>query len=159
VLIELDPTMNNADLGHQRADLVAAQLEVARLRAVLSKDADPLVSFRPPEDASPELVATQRQFLQDQVAEQQAKLAALDRQAAQKLAERTTSAATIGKIEAVLPLLQQQVDIRKTLFEHETGSRLVYLQTLQTLVEQQQTLTVEKSRLREAEAALAAAME
>ncbi len=155
VLIELDPTINDAELGHQRTDLIAAQLEVARLRAVLSEDGDPIANFKPPDDASPDLIATQRQFLLDQIAEQQAKLAALDRQAAQKVAERETAAASIGKIEAVLPLLQQQVDIRKTLFEHETGSRLVYLQTLQTLVEQQQSLTVEKSRLREAEAALA----
>jgi len=155
VLIELDPTINDAELGHQRSDLIAAQLEVARLRAVLSEDGDPIANFKPPDDASPDLVATQRQFLLDQIAEQHAKLGALDRQAGQKVAERATAAASIGKIEAVLPLLQQQVDIRKTLFEHETGSRLVYLQTLQTLVEQQQDLTVEKSRLREAEAALA----
>ena len=158
VLIELDPTINDAELGHQRADLIAAELEVARLRAVLS-DGDPIVNFRPPDNASPGLIATQRQFLLDQIAEQHAKLAALDRQAAQKVAERATSAASIGKIEAVLPLLQQQVDIRKTLFEHETGSRLVYLQTLQTLVEQQQDLAVQKSRLRESEAALATIIE
>ena len=154
VLIELDPTMNDADLGHQRSDLIAARLEVARLRAVLS-EGDPTANFKPPEGASLDLVATQRQFMVDQLAEQQAKLATLDRQAAQKAAERATAAASIGKIEAVLPLLQQQVDIRKTLFEHETGSRLIYLQTLQTLVEQQQSLTIEKSKLREADAALA----
>jgi hemolysin D len=93
------------------------------------------------------------------LAEEHAKLADLDRQAAQKSAERATAAASIDKIAAVLPLLKQQVDIRKTLFEHETGSRLVYLQTLQTLVEQQQGLIVEKSRLHEAEAALAAIIE
>src|SRR5215472_10412978 len=87
VLIKLDPTMNDADLGHQRADLIAAQLEVARLRAVLSETGDPIANFKPPEGASPDLVATQRQFLLDQIAEQQAKLAALDRQAAQKVAE------------------------------------------------------------------------
>jgi membrane fusion protein, hemolysin D len=159
VLIELDPTINDADLRHERADLVAAQLEVARLRAVLSGDADPVAHFAPPSDASPDLIATQRQFLIDELAEEQAKLAALDGQAAQKNAERATAAASIDKIAAVLPLLQQQVDIRKTLFEHETGSRLIYLQTLQTLVEQQQDLMVEKSRLHEAEAALAAIIE
>ena len=154
VLIELDPTMNDADLGHQRSDLIATQLEVARLRAVLS-EGDPIANFKPPEGATPDLVATQRRFLMDQLAEQQAKLAALDRQAGQRSAERATAAAGIAKLEAVLPLLQQQVDIRKTLFEHETGSRLVYLQTLQTLVEQQQDLNVQKGHLHEAEAALA----
>ncbi len=52
------------------------------------------------------LVATQRQYLLDQTAEQRTKLAALDRQRAQKEAERATSAATIAKIEAMIPLLQ-----------------------------------------------------
>ena len=135
---------------------MSAQLEAARLRAILSEAADPLEEFKPPAGARPDLVATQHRFLLDQVGEQRAKLAALDRQAAQRVAERATAAASIGKIEAVLPLLQQQVEIRKTLFEHETGSRLVYLQTLQTYVEQQQDLAVQKSRLKETEAALAA---
>jgi hemolysin D len=36
VLIELDTTMNEAERNHLRSDLVSAQLDVARLHAVLS---------------------------------------------------------------------------------------------------------------------------
>ena len=36
VLIELDPTMTTAEQEHIRSDLIAAQLDVARLRAALS---------------------------------------------------------------------------------------------------------------------------
>ena len=36
VLIELDPTMNEAERNHLRSDLTSAQLDVARLRAALS---------------------------------------------------------------------------------------------------------------------------
>jgi len=36
VLIELDPTMNAAELGHLKSDLIAAELDVARLRAALA---------------------------------------------------------------------------------------------------------------------------
>src|SRR5260370_40210197 len=64
-----------------------------------------------------------------------------------------------AKIEAVIPLLQQQVDVRKTLMEHETGSKLIYLQTLQQLVEQQQERVVQQNKYREAEAAVAAIRE
>jgi hemolysin D len=159
VLIELDPTMNTAEREHLQSDLIAAQLDVARLRAALSDGPDPLVDFRPPAGASPVLVATQRQHLITQTAEKRAKLAALDRQLAEKEAERATATARIGKLQALIPLLQQQVDVRKTLFEHETGSKLIYLQTLQQLVEQQQELEVQKSRYREAEAAVAAVSE
>ena len=36
VLIELDPTMSGAELGHSKSDLMAAQLDAARLRAALA---------------------------------------------------------------------------------------------------------------------------
>src|SRR5262249_5568599 len=117
VLIELDPTMNQAEVGHFRSDLIAAQLDVARLRAALAGHADPLEDFNPPEAASPALIEMQRQFLRSQVAEHNAKLAEIDRQRSQKEAERATVAATIDKFEATIPLLAQRVEIRKYLFE------------------------------------------
>src|SRR5690242_9199335 len=49
--------------------------------------------------------------------------------------------------------------MRKTLLEHETGSKLLYLQTLQQLVEQQQERAVQKSKFNEVEAAVAAIKE
>jgi hemolysin D len=100
VLIELDPTMNAAESEHLQSDLIAAQLDVARLRAALADGPDPLADFQPPAGANPSLVASQRQYLLTQTSEIRAKLAALDRQLAQKGAERATSAATIAKIEA-----------------------------------------------------------
>jgi hemolysin D len=155
VLIELDSTINSAEREHSSADLMAAELDAARLRAALVDNGDPEASFQPPAGAAPELVATQRKFLADQLAEQRAKLSGLDRQQAQKQAERATSAATVAKIDALLPILQQQLDVRKTLYEHETGSKLAYLQALREYTEQQQELAVQKSHTREADAALA----
>jgi membrane fusion protein, hemolysin D len=159
VLIELDPTMNEAELGHLRGDLLAAQLDVARLRAALAEGDDPAADFAPPAEASAAQVATQRRFLIDQVREQRAKLAALDRQRVQKEAERGTIARTIDKLQATLPLLQQRVDIRKTLYDHETGSKWNYLEILQALVDGQKELEVQKSKYQESEAALAAIIE
>ena len=95
----------------------------------------------------------------DQTAEHRAKLAALDRQKAQQEAELATIAATVGKFEHALPILQERVDIRKTLFDHNTGSKVNYLEILQALVDQQQDLIIQNSRLREADAALAAISE
>src|SRR5438552_723162 len=123
VLIELDPTINAAERERLQGDLIAAQLDSARLRAAVADGPDPVADFHPPAEASPALVATQRQYLISQIAEHRSKIAALDRQLAQKEAEQATSAATIAKIEALIPLLRAQVDVRKTLFEHETGSK------------------------------------
>ena len=91
--------------------------------------------------------------------EHRAKIAALARQQAQKEAEHATTAATIHKLETLIPVIQPRVDIRKTLIDKELGSKLTYFETLQLLVEQQEELGVQKSHLREAEAAVAAISE
>ena len=158
-LIELDPTMSAAEREHIQGDLIGAQLDAARLRAALAAGDNPIPDFHPPEGASPALIATQLQFLQNQTAEHRAKVAALDRQQAQKVAERATIAATIGKLQATIPVVQQRLDVRKSLYDKEFGSKLQYLETLQQLVEQQQDLAVQKSRYQEAEAAVGAIAE
>jgi hemolysin D len=158
VLIELDPTISQAETSHLESDLIAAELDVARLRAALS-DGDVVANFEPPEGAPPALVATQRKFLADQAAEQRAKLAVLDRQRAQKEAERATIGATVDKLEASLPVMQERLDIRRTLYDHSTGSKASYLELLQPFIEEQQELKVQKSKINEATSALAAITE
>jgi hemolysin D len=156
ILIELDPTMNEAERNHLRSDLISAQLDVARLSAALSGSDDPVTEFRPPAAAPPSLVAMQRQFLVSQTGEFAAKLEALDRQRAQKEAEHATIAATIAKLDATIPILQERVNIRKGLADKELVSKIIYLETLHQLVDQQQDRKVQESRYRETEAALAA---
>src|SRR6516165_9357515 len=55
VLIELDPTMTGAEQERYKSDLLAAELDVARLRAALdwlgNPAADPFEQFKPPQFA------------------------------------------------------------------------------------------------------------
>ena len=155
-LIELDPTVNAAERDHLHNDLLAEQINIARLRAVLAGGDDPAGVFTPPDEADPALISAQRQLLLNQVAEHRSKIAALARQQAQKEAEQGTIAATIHKLETTIPVIQQRVDIRKTLMDKELGSKLTYFEILQALVEQQEDLGVQKSHLQEAVAATAA---
>jgi hemolysin D len=154
-----DPVLNAAERDHLHNDLLAEQLNIARLRAALAGGDDPVADFTPPVDADPALISTQRQLLLNQVTEHRAKIAALSRQQAQKEAEQATTLATIHKLETMIPVIQPRVDIRKTLMEKELGSKLTYYETLQLLVEQQEELSVQKSHLHEAEAAVAAVRE
>ncbi len=156
VLIELDPTMSGAELEHMKSDLLSAQLDAARYRAALTGQEKPLDAFQPPKEAAPELIEMHRQYLVSQSAEQNSKLAEIDRQLSQKEAERDTIAATIEKLQATIPLLQERVDVRKYLYNKELGSKIIYLTELQDLVGQQHDLTVQKSRYREADAAVSA---
>ena len=159
VLIELDPTVNAAERDHLHNDLLAERLNIARLRAALADGDDPAAGFTPPAEADSALINAQRQLLLNQVTEHRAKIAALARQQAQKEAEQATTAATIHKLEKTIPVIQQRVDIRKTLMDRELGSKLTYFEILQLLVEQQEELGVQKSHLHEAEAATAAIRE
>jgi hemolysin D len=93
------------------------------------------------------------------MAELQAQLAGFDRQAEQQEANRVAVAATIEKLNAVLPLLRQELDMRKSLYERKVGSKLAYLDAQERVVEMERDLVVQRSRLGEAQAAAAAVIE
>jgi hemolysin D len=137
-----------------KADLIATELDIARLRAALAPD-DPMAAFIPPNGASRQAIELHRQFLATQMAEQSTKLSELDKQLAQKKAESDTIAATIAKLDATIPLLEERVNVRKYLYDKAIGSKITYLTEAQELVGQQHDILVQQSRLREAQAATA----
>jgi hemolysin D len=139
--------------------LLAAELDTARLGAVLAAVSGGPAGFAAPEGATPQQIEVQRALMLSQIEEFRAKLAGLDRQVAQNEANRAAVAATVQKLTLAIPLLQQRVEARKYLMEKEVGSRLTYLEIEQDLVEHEQELQVQQARLEEAKAALAALLE
>lgn len=158
-LIELDTTSVDAELGHQQGDLMAARIDIARLRAVIANRDDPVSAFAPPVDAPADLVQMYRGLLMSQSSEQKAKLAAIDGQLAQKAAERDTLQASVDKLKSTIVPLQQRVEIREQLFRKELGSKVTYLTELQDLVGQRQDILVQEKRSNETDAAVAALTE
>jgi hemolysin D len=156
VLIEIDPTINEAEARQARRDLRTTRLDIARLRAAATDTGDPIEAFTPPADADALQISDERRFLESQVAEHRAKVGALDRQRQQKEAEVEATAATVAKFEAMIPVLQQRFEIRRNLTSQELGSKLQYLEMLQSLTEMRQELKVQQSNKRVAEAAAAA---
>ncbi|MFG1479639.1 HlyD family type I secretion periplasmic adaptor subunit [Xanthobacter sp. V4C-4] len=153
VLVEIDPTANDADARRLDHDLAQDRLDIARLSALLAEDA---ASFAPPADAAPELIATARRQMEEQQAEHEARLSGLDRQMAQKGAELQSVKAVIAKGEALLPLLREQLAMRETLMSKGLGTKVLFLEAQQRLVEQEQQLIVDGHRSAEAAAALGA---
>src|SRR5262245_51486119 len=88
VLIELDPTASTAERDRLAGELLAARLDVARLSAMQSDSVDPTMAFSAPPGATPAQIALAGQLLASQLAERNAKLAGIDRQAAQQEANR-----------------------------------------------------------------------
>jgi hemolysin D len=159
VLIELDPTISGAESDRLAKELLAARLDVNRLRALLSEGKDPAASFVAPEGASSAQIELHRTLLSYQLEEYRAKLANLDEQYTQAEASHAGAAAQVQKLTLSIPLLQKRVAALKTLVDRGWGEVLQYLQLSQDLVEHQQELEAQKAKLAETGAALASVKE
>jgi membrane fusion protein, hemolysin D len=155
VLIELDRTVTQAERRHVVHDLIASQLDVARLVALrdnfeLSTMPGDIVV--PPGASQADVIRT-RSSMRAQAGEQLAKLAALVRQIEQKKAEAGSVTANIAKIDASMPLVEETASIRKKAMEIQYGNHIAYLDAQTRLVEQQNERLVQQRKLVEIAAA------
>jgi hemolysin D len=155
ILIELDPTVARAERERSAHDLMVARLDDARLsalRAGIEVGTGP-VDFVPPDHATSFEVLRTRATMHAQAQEQAAKVSAVERQMAQKAAEAEEVAATIAKLEASMPLVEEEADVRRKAMQIEFGNRIAYLEAQAKLVEQQHELIIQRNRTGEAAAA------
>jgi hemolysin D len=155
ILIELDRTVTQAEWKHVASDLIASQLDVARLVAL--RDAFDKGTIPPniavPTGASQSDVVRTRSSMRSQAGEQVAKLASIVRQIEQKKAEAESVTATIAKIDASMPLVEETASIRKKAMEIQYGNHIAYLDAQTRLVEQQNERLVQQRKLVEIAAA------
>jgi hemolysin D len=156
VLIEIDTTVSASERDRLKNDHMQAMLDAARLKTALTLDGDPVAGFVPPEGATDTQIVLQKKLLANQVDEIRAKLSDLDHQIAQNTGNRDAVASTITKLTESIPYLEKRAEARKYLLDKGYGSKLDYLSIEQDLVEHQQELQVQKGRLAEAEAEIAA---
>ena len=151
VLIELDPVQARAERDRYSEELQHAELELGILNGLWNS----LKSHSPPHlagvsnGASAEDIAAAQSDMRARYDEQVAALADLDQQVIEKQAEAAGSNNAVSKLQASLPYVQQQVDLRNDLLKLQYSSKLAYLQAQQALVEQTHEITVlqsEKSR-------------
>ena len=158
VLFRLDVTIAAAEHARVARELMDAELNLAGLRA-LQRDLETgngLGSFVAPEGASADEAAETKAAAAARRAGEMAKLAGLDQQIAGKQAEEAENAATIAKLTASLPWLEQKAQLRETLLHNEFGNRLAWLDAEQDLVEGRTALAVQQRHGPEIVAALGA---
>lgn len=154
VLIELDRTVTQAERKHVAQDLVASQLDVARLVALRDGFSGTIpTDLTPPAGAMETDIARARSSMKAQASEQLAKLASINRQIEQKAAEFQSTTATIAKIDASLPLVEESATIRRKAMEIQYGNHIAYLEAQTKLVEQRNERMVQQRKLVEVEAA------
>lgn len=155
VLIELDRTVTQAERRRVLQDLILAQLDAARL-GTLRDHFDDLASARdlvaPPGAAEPSIVRT-RTAMQAQAAEQLAKMASIGQQIEQKRGEAQSVAATVAKIDASLPLVEETARIRRQAMQIQYGNQIAYLDAQSRLLDQQNERVIQSRKLVEIEAA------
>jgi len=154
VLIELDRTVTQAERKHVAQDLVASQLDVARLVALRDGFSGTMpADLTPPAGAMEADITRARSSMKAQASEQLAKVASINRQIEQKAAEFQSITATIAKIDASLPLVEESATIRRKAMEIQYGNHIAYLEAQTKLVEQRNERMVQQRKLAEVEAA------
>ncbi len=153
LLIELDPTQNRADEDRARNELHAAQLEAARLRALVAgRDA-----LDPPPGADPNAVALQQQLLRDQLTEYQARMAAAEHLIEQRKAALEQTRENIRRLAATVPIEAERAAAYKKLLEDHYVSKMDYLQFEQQRIDKAQELAQQRKKLAQDHAALSEA--
>jgi hemolysin D len=156
VLIELDHVVSTAERNRVAHELLGARLDAARLtalRAGLDEPGCAPVGFAPPANAPAHEVARTRAVMQSQAEQQAAKIAALDGQIAQKVAEADENTAVIAKLAAGLPLLEQTADLREKVMKMQYGNVVAHLEAQLKLSEQRHELVVQQRKAVEVAAA------
>jgi hemolysin D len=157
VLIRFDPTQIGAERERIAQELAEAQVTAARLRAVLGNGAleTALAGFRPPATADPALVAGHRDLLVTELRDLTAKLAQIDDEIRSREAQQAQIAASIGKLDLVIPLLAEAETARRSLLATGSGSRLAWLETKHQLVEAEEERRIQTFQLAEAASGIA----
>jgi len=147
VVMRLDQTAAISERNHIWHDLLGARLDAARLSALrLAADAAEAPVFIPPDGSSPVQIGRERSEMMAQAAAQQHKVASIDEQVAQKIAEAESVAANITKLESSLPLLAEEAEIRRKAMAIEYGNRIAHLDAQIRLTDQANELAVQKRR-------------
>ncbi len=129
-LIDLDPTVSTAEQEQAGKALLAAEIDVARNRAIADALSGKGIRFSPPDGTPPEVAETQRRLIAAQVAESEATAAGMAAARQSSLAEARSAAEQIKKYDSTLPVLDKEIDAMNGLSArgYAPGLRLLELQ-------------------------------
>jgi hemolysin D len=166
-LIELDPTLAEADRQRLESDWVASSLELARWRAfsawldngkmggvsAASVDTSAIgAGAKIPVNESS--VALQRSLLEQSIAQQRSKIAGIDQTLIRRRAEAESTRQVLEKLKQTLPLVTQRADSLKKLADQNLVARNSYLEIEQERIEALQDLAAQDSNLASTAAAI-----
>lgn len=153
VLVELDLTSTGADRDRVQRELWEAQAEVLRANAQLTG----AVHIAAPSDMPREVVVNQNAILQSRMAEQQAKLGALDAEITRRHSDTDAISSGLSQQRASIPLIEQKHRMREDLAKTGHVAQTGVIETQMELLNAQKEVAVQGNRLKESQASYAAA--
>jgi hemolysin D len=167
-LIELDPTLADADRQRLESDWVASMLELARWRAysawldngkagtVNASDVNPRVLGPDVKIAVAESsLALQRALLAQAIAQQRSKIAGIDQTLVRKRADVESTRQVQEKLRQTLPLISQRAESMRKLSESNLVAKNSYLEIEQQRIEAERDLAAQDANLVSTSAAIA----
>lgn len=155
ILVEFDPTGTAADKARLTQELISADVEIARLSALLQPD--PLNAYIPPEAATDTLKVLNKSYLVAEIQEQASKRAALNGEIRRTQAEIGTLKAQVARASKKVERITERVESNRSLFMKGILSKMKLSEEEQTLDEALGELDVARKRLVETRAALTSA--
>jgi hemolysin D len=156
-LIEMDPTVSEAEVEQAREALQVAEIDRARARALLDHASGRRVALVLPEGLSQEVRETQEAIVAARIAEHRAQRSQAAQERAQRSADRAMVAADIERIEQQLPLAEQQLEAFRGLEARGFAPRLRVAEVEERTIGMRQDRVIRRAELGRARAAEAAA--
>lgn len=154
LLIELDPTLSEADEEQSKQSLLSARIVQARNDALLAHVAGRNSAFNAPSGTPDDVAATERAFIRSATAQYDAQRASLSQQRAEAQAELAGARAEIRKLEEALPYIEKQLGARAELAEKGFYAKLQLLEYEQLRAEHIRNIEIRQADAQRASASV-----
>ena len=154
LLIALDPTINAADAVRIKRELLGYHIVIARQQAILAAASGDAPLFQPPPGTPENIADMQSSLVISRVEEYRAGRAALEDQLAERQADLKLVETELEKFHEMTPFLEEQLAMRKELMDKGLNSRLIFLETQQTLADHLKNIALDEDRLIKERAAI-----
>ncbi|MGH1352763.1 MAG: HlyD family type I secretion periplasmic adaptor subunit [Methyloligellaceae bacterium] len=159
LLLELDPTEQEADRTRLEQDLIISQAISTRLsvsiKAIRGNQKAKTVRLPKLKNTSDSIRLLQQNVLTSTLRSYEADQARIASEVEQKTYEMLRTKNTVAEREKLVAVMKERVDMLDSLAKSGSGSRASYLERAQLLYEQRADLATEKGRLAELGSAIA----
>ena len=155
LLIELDPTIAEADVEQANQALTTAQTSWSLASALANYANSRDYAYKPPAGLPAADAALQRSLLSARIAEFEAGRVSLERSKEEAAAERVASMTEYSKLSETLPLIEEQLSARQELLDKGLSSKLLVLELRERVISHQKNLEIQEEQLSRANATIA----